>query len=91
MLAALEAKVPKLSLYSDARRILLLEKDAIAGTIESQFEKLPMTPSVESMLRQIDEIWGVNTVSLEKWIGHIYQRHLAHTAHSQWLTQFGHR
>lgn len=63
--AALEGKIAKLSQYTDAKKVLLLEKDAIAGTIESQFEKLPMTPEVQSMLRQIDEIWSVNTVSLD--------------------------
>jgi hypothetical protein len=65
VLGALEAKIPKLSQYTDAQKVLLLEKDAVAGTIESQFEKLPMTPEVQSMLKRIDEIWSVNTVSLE--------------------------
>jgi hypothetical protein len=65
VLTAVEAKIPKLSQYTDAKKFLLLEKDAIAGTIESQFEKLPITPEILSILRQIDEIWSVNTVSAE--------------------------
>lgn len=65
ILSALKAKVPKLSMHKEEKKILLLEKDAIAGTIESQFEHLPPTPEVQSLLQKIDEIWAVNTVSLE--------------------------
>jgi hypothetical protein len=65
VLAALRAKIPKLSQYTDAKKILLLEKYAIAGTIESQFEKLPMTPEIQEMLQKIDAIWSVNTAGFE--------------------------
>jgi hypothetical protein len=65
ILAALKAKVSKLAKYSKDKKILLLEKDAIAGTIESQFEKLPATAEVQSLLGQIDEIWSVNTACLQ--------------------------
>lgn len=65
VLTALKAKVPKLARYTDATKILLLEKNAVAGTIESQFEQLPATVEVEAFLQQIDEIWVVNTVCVE--------------------------
>src|SRR5271157_196896 len=61
ILTALKAKVPKLARYYDAKKLLLLEKDAIAGTVESQFEKLPNNSETQSLLQQIDMIWGVNT------------------------------
>lgn len=61
ILTALRAKVPKLARYHDAKKLLLLEKDAIAGTIESQFEMLPNNSETQSLLQQIDMIWGVNT------------------------------
>ncbi|MGA9565546.1 MAG: hypothetical protein WBS19_08490 [Candidatus Korobacteraceae bacterium] len=66
VLSALRTKIPKLARHRDAKKILLLEKDAVAGTIESQFEHLQPTDEVKSLLQQIDEIWAVNTVSLEK-------------------------
>jgi hypothetical protein len=65
VLKALREKIPKLAVYTDATKILLLEKDAIAGTVESQFQQLPATAEVEALLRQIDAIWTVNTCHLE--------------------------
>lgn len=62
---ALRAKVPKLAATSGAFKFLLLEKDAVAGTVESQFEQLPHTAEVVSLLGAIDQIWSVNTVSLD--------------------------
>jgi hypothetical protein len=65
ILKALKAKVPKLAAYANAIKILLLEKDSVAGTIESQFEQLPQTEEVKELLRQIDAIWIVRTAGLD--------------------------
>jgi len=65
VLAALKKKIPKLARYADATRILLLEKDAIAGTPESQFRQLPATAEVGGLLQQINAIGTVNTCHLE--------------------------
>jgi len=62
---ALEDKVPKLAAFVRGKRILLLEKDAIAGTIEQQFRRLPHDSNASSLLQRIDEVWTTNTVSLE--------------------------
>lgn len=61
ILTALRTKIPKLARYHEAKKLLLLEKDAIAGTVESQFERLPNNSEIQRLLRQIDTIWGVNT------------------------------
>ncbi len=65
VIKALEDKAPKLSEFAEGKRILLLEKDAIAGTIESQFKQLPADPVVTGLLGKIDEVWSVNTSCLE--------------------------
>jgi hypothetical protein len=65
MLAALEKKIPKLAAASADKRILLLEKDAVAGTVEAQFDLLPDEPRVRTWLGSIDEVWTVNTAGLE--------------------------
>ena len=65
MLAAMERKIPKLAAASADKKILLLEKDAVAGTVEAQFELLPDEPKVQAWLRSIDEIWTVNTAGLD--------------------------
>lgn len=65
VLAALRAKIPKLATHTNATRILLLEKDAVAGTAESQFERLPETEEVETLLSQISAVWTVNTCYIE--------------------------
>jgi hypothetical protein len=41
-----------------------LEKDAVAGTIEGQFEQLPDEPEIKSLLAGIDQVWRVNTAVL---------------------------
>jgi hypothetical protein len=64
ILRALKNKTPKLAKHSANKKILLLEKDSIAGTIESQFEKLPNTSEIQALLSSIDEIWSVNTAAL---------------------------
>jgi hypothetical protein len=65
MLKALKEKIPKLARYTNATRILLWEKDAIAGPPESQFAGLSATAEMETLLRQIDAIWTVNTCHTE--------------------------
>jgi hypothetical protein len=61
----MERKIPKLAAASADKKILLLEKDAVAGTVEAQFELLPDEPKVQAWLRSIDEIWTVNTAGLD--------------------------
>lgn len=65
VIRALQKKVPKLSAHANAKKILLLEQDAIAGRTESQFERLLDDPEIKGLLRLIDEVWGVNTSVLE--------------------------
>lgn len=65
ILAALEKKIPKLAAAPADRKILLLEKDAVAGTVEAQFERLPDEPRVQAWLDSIDEIWTVDTAGLD--------------------------
>lgn len=65
MIAALQKKIPKLAAATADKKILLLEKDAAAGTIEAQFELLPDDPRIHSLLNSIDEIWAMNSAALE--------------------------
>ena len=65
ILRALMKKVEKLSASTGDIKILLLEKDTVAGTIERQFEQLPDDAEIKSLLVGIDQIWSVNTVALE--------------------------
>jgi len=65
MIAALERKIPKLAAARADKKILLLEKDAVAGTVEAQFDLLPDEPRIEALLNSIDQIWTVNTAALE--------------------------
>ena len=65
VLRALRNKVPKLSTSSADLKILLMEKDTVAGTVEHQFEQLPDNAEVRALLSAIDQVWSVNTVSLE--------------------------
>jgi hypothetical protein len=65
ILYGLRNKVPKLSAAAADKRILLLEKDAVAGTIERQFERVRSSEEVKRLLAGIDEIWAVNTVPLQ--------------------------
>lgn len=62
---ALERKLPKLSAAQANGRILLLEKDSVSWTIEGQYAQVRDEVGVKSMLSGIDEIWGVNTVTLD--------------------------
>jgi hypothetical protein len=65
MRRALRRKAEKLSASSGDIKVLLLEKDSIAGTIERQFEQLPDDHEVRSLLAGIDQVWSVNTAALE--------------------------
>lgn len=65
IVSAFRKKAEKLSASAGDIKILLLEKDASAGTIEGQFEQLPDEPGIRSFLARVDEIWRVNTVALE--------------------------
>ena len=65
IIAALEKKIPKLAAATADTKILLLEKDAAAGTIEAQFEQLPDEPRIQALLNSIDQIWGINSAALE--------------------------
>jgi hypothetical protein len=62
---ALGKKVPKLLAYEAEKKILLLEKDAVAGRIESQFEQIPDEHEIKKLLAGIDEIWSVHTAGLQ--------------------------
>jgi len=66
VVAALEKKIPKLALATADKRILLLEKDAAAGTIETQFKLLPDEPRISTLLNSVDEIWAMNSMALER-------------------------
>jgi hypothetical protein len=66
VIRALANKIPKLSASSAEKKVLLLEKDAVAGTIESQFEQIPKDHEVRKLLLDIDEIWSANTAGLER-------------------------
>jgi hypothetical protein len=65
IIRALRKKAEKLSASSGDTKILLLEKDSIAGTIERQFGQLPDDPEIKALLAGIDQIWSVDTVALE--------------------------
>lgn len=66
ILNALQRKVPKLAAAHADMRILLLEKDAVAGTIESQYEQVMNDESVKTLVGKIDAIWAVITAGLER-------------------------
>ena len=65
VIAALEKKIPKLAAASADKKILLLEKDAVAGTIEAQFDQLPDEPRMHAILNSIDQIWSIKSAALE--------------------------
>jgi hypothetical protein len=66
IIRALGKKIPKLSAASADKKVLLLEKDAVAGTVENQFEQIPENHEIRKLLVGIDEIWSVNTAGLER-------------------------
>jgi hypothetical protein len=66
IIRALEKKIPKLSAAHANRKGLLLEKDAVSGTIENQFEQIPENHEIRKLMVGIDEIWSANTAGLER-------------------------
>jgi hypothetical protein len=65
IIGALKSKIPKLAAASADKKMLLLEKDGAAGTIEAQLERVLHLPEVGTLLETIDQIWSVNTVGLQ--------------------------
>jgi hypothetical protein len=65
ILSGLRNKLPKLSAADADKRILLLEKDGVAGTIDSQFELVKDAEEVKRLLAGIDEIWVAHTAGLQ--------------------------
>jgi hypothetical protein len=65
ILTALEKKIPKLAAATADKKILLLETDAVSGNVEEQFGQLPDDPHTRALLESIDEIWTLDTASLE--------------------------
>lgn len=65
VIKALKEKIPKLAKHASAKKILLFERDARAGTIENQFEQLHADPAVKGLLGLIDEVWLAKTPDLE--------------------------
>jgi hypothetical protein len=66
ILSGLRNKIPKLAAADADNRILLLEKDGVAGTIDSQFELVKDSQEVKGLLAGIDEIWTAETAGLQK-------------------------
>jgi hypothetical protein len=62
---ALVRKLPKLSAAQADKRILLLEKDSVAGTIENQYAQVRDETGIRSLRKGIDEIWVVITAGLD--------------------------
>jgi hypothetical protein len=57
--------VHKLVAANAETKILLLEKDAVAGAIEAPFDQLSDEPRIRALLGSIDQIWGINSAALE--------------------------
>lgn len=66
IIRAMRNKIPKLSASNADKKILLLEKDAVAGTIESQFEQIRAEHEIRNLLSGIDEIWSANSAGVER-------------------------
>ena len=63
--STLEHELRKLSATNADKRILLLESDLVAGSIEDQYAGVRDEASVKSLRGGVDEIWGVLTAILE--------------------------
>jgi hypothetical protein len=61
----LERKLLTLSATNADKRILLLESDSVAGSIEDQYARVRDEVRIRSLRRGVDEIWGVLTATLE--------------------------
>ena len=63
--STLERKLLKLSAANADKRILLLESDSVAGSIENQYARVRDEAGVKSLRGDVDEIWGVLTAILD--------------------------
>jgi hypothetical protein len=63
--STLERKLLKLSAAKADKRILLLESDSVAGSIEDEYARVRDEANVRSLRSGVDEIWGVLTAILE--------------------------
>jgi hypothetical protein len=63
--STLERKLVKLSAANADKRILLLESNSVAGSIEDQYACVRDEASFKSLRSGVDEIWGVLTAVLE--------------------------
>jgi hypothetical protein len=63
--STLERKLVKLAAANADKRILLLESDSVAGSIEDQYACIRDEASFRSLRGGVDEIWGVLTATLE--------------------------
>jgi hypothetical protein len=63
--STLECKLLKLSAANADKRILLLESDSVAASIENEYARARDEDSVRSLRSGIDEIWGILTAILE--------------------------
>lgn len=63
--SVLECKLLKLSAANADRRILLLESDAFADSLEDQYACVRDEANIRSLRSGVDEVWGVFTAILE--------------------------
>jgi hypothetical protein len=63
--STLEPKLLKLSAANADKRILLLESDSVAGSIDDEYACVRDEASFRSLRSGVDEIWGVLTAILE--------------------------
>jgi hypothetical protein len=63
--SAIIESVLKLSAANTDKRILLLESDSIAGSIEEQYARVRNHARGRNLRSGVDEIWGVLTAILE--------------------------
>jgi hypothetical protein len=61
----LERKLQKLSVANADKRILLLESESVAGSVDDQYACVRDEAGVKSLRSDIDEIWGVLTAILD--------------------------
>ncbi len=73
MQTALGKKIPKLAAAKADKKILLLERDAVSGSVEEQFYQLPRTGQIQSLLDSIDEVWTGRYCGIGKRAGRLRQ------------------
>lgn len=62
---ALERKLLKLSAATADKRILLLESDAVAGSIDQRYACVRREAGVKSLRGDVDEVWAALTAVLD--------------------------